>query len=121
MKTRRVPRTGTCDFCRKTGLTTWYDCQISGKHTWANMCEQCHKLHGSDQGTCFRSFEYTGGNEKRKVVKVKELSSLEDLADDYDREVQCPQCNHSFILEMDAHGIIDCAGCGQKLMVRARI
>jgi len=114
MKTRKVDIIKPCDICGVTG-TVYYDAPTS-MGPWANLCEDCFKRNGSSQiGTKFEL------REKKKgvvgVLRGVEVTTLEDLIADADREIKCPNCGELRSVEPDAAYTFECDGCGSMVKV----
>lgn len=126
MRDIKVSSIPDCDICGEKG-TGVIDAPVAGMGTtWANMCEKCAK----------KSLEFTGvyaiASKKilqipavpatdGEILQVKELTSMEGLSMDEDREVECPECGESKTVEIDADYTFNCSGCGKKLKCEARI
>ena len=92
-----------CDLCDKDGI---YDVPYIGT-SWASVCEDhiktAKKPNYAKSVGCKRILSKVSEPASGKVVIGIELTSLEDLINDEDREVECPDCNDTRTLEMDAN------------------
>lgn len=119
MKTRKTDEIKPCDFC-KAKADRYYDAPTIGG-AWANMCPKCVSKHGSPQtvqlGTCFvlRDEVKEAASE---ILQGIELSTMEQVVMDGDRDIECPNCGETRAMEPDASGDYECEGCKSKVRIK---
>lgn len=120
MKTRKVDVIKPCDLCGKVG-ESYYDAPtLTG--LWANLCPDCFKKHGSPSadtvGTKFVLRDRSNQPEMADgILEGKELSTLESICMDGEREISCPNCGEVRPVEPDAGYVFTCEGCGSEVRV----
>ncbi|HPT70844.1 MAG TPA: hypothetical protein PLE74_01020 [Candidatus Cloacimonadota bacterium] len=104
-----------CDICgKKPGI---YDARMSGRSTWANMCEDCMTSHG----------DWTVGSKRiiqgkpsiinnYSTVNAVACDSLEEIVESGIQTVMCPLCKIKKRVEADANYSYRCK-CGAEVIV----
>lgn len=102
-----------CDICSKEGGI--YDCPVKGSRSWANMCADCFKTHGTDSVGSRRTIQpiVEKKNEGQSVVAFV-ISSMEEILERGVQVVKCPLCDTKKRVESDAHYVYECK-CGAKV------
>lgn len=120
MRTKKMNSLPNCDFCDQPAL---YDAPtLTG--SWAYMCQEHYDTRsGSSLGTKFELRDQENlPAPSDKVLDGIELTPIEDVFTDVaNREVQCPACGESRLLEADATGFFTCEGCKSKVGILALI
>ena len=114
MKTRKVDSIKPCDIC---GVVEdeYYDAPTRAG-PWANMCKKCFIRNGASPiGTKFVLRTKTAG--VKGTLRGIEVTSLDDLIADSDREIKCPNCSEIRTVEPDAAYTFECEGCGSMVKV----
>ena len=115
MTERKVDTIKACDLCGKVG-DCYYD-MPTGAGPWANLCEDCKQAQPYTQlGTRFtlRGPKLPTASE---TLDGEDLSTLESICMDGDREIKCPNCGELRSVEPDASYTYDCEGCDTKVRV----
>jgi len=120
MKTRLVDEIKPCDLCGAV-KDSYYDAPTSAG-SWANMCPDCLKEHGGASakavGTCFKLRDRSDQPPAvADVLAGEELSTLESICMDGEREIGCPNCGEARAVEPDAAYKFTCEGCGSEVQV----
>ena len=119
MKTRLVDEIKPCDLCGAV-KDSYYDAPTVGG-LWANLCPKCFEKHGSPTiGTCFKKRDREAivkklGDTTGQILDGEELSNLESIVMDGDREIGCPNCGEVRAVEPDASYKFICEGCGSEV------
>jgi hypothetical protein len=113
IKVTVMPKCGICGSSQ--GI---YDAPTNGG-SWGNMCEDCIKIHGDSNGIGSK-------REMRVSAKPQTDGKIVDAIEEFnrdtilmgEREVECPKCGETRMVEPDADYVYGCEGCGVKVRVR---
>ena len=114
MKNIYVDSLPDCDICSRKPAP--YDCQIAGRSTWANMCEDCFEIHGSSIGSKRVIQPKVEKSNTGKHVKAVACDSLEEICESGLQTVKCPLCETKKRVEADANYAYGCT-CGARVLV----
>ena len=119
-----------CDLCRKNpGI---YDGPCAGHgSSWANICQTCFDLMeqtnkdyiktvGGKREPVMRSIQ-NKVKDPNAILVAKELTDMMDCLSGEDREVECPACGETRLVEPDADYTFKCEGCGAQVKCAAII
>lgn len=116
MKEHKMQTLPKCDFCKTKDAV----CDAPTVHgtAWANMCEECAKIHSSKgrlgMGTKLVQHTPAAPSEDTTIYKAVEKSSMEERLLG-DRIVACPECGDEKFVEPDAAYTYNCEGCGIRV------
>jgi len=129
MLKKRVEELPKCDFANLapceppcSGLAQ-YDAPVSGRTSWAFMCEGHYKMFGN------KSMENISYELVHGIAEPLEGDAVEGIEPNLEenieywenvildgiREITCPECGEERRVEPDATGIFNCDGCGIKI------
>lgn len=110
-----------CDFCQKPAI---YDAPTCHGSSWANMCENCFKVHKGMSAQAV-GYKFAKRDIAKPVTDAKIHMGLEEQSEGYDlhtiydgvREIKCPGCGDMRSVEPDARYKYNCEACGIKVQV----
>jgi len=115
MKDVKMATLPKCDECKTNDAM--YDapaCKYG--RSWGYWCETCAKKVDADLLPASKLVQHTPAEAKGGKPKLaKELSDMEAVVMDGEREVECPDCGCIRRVEPDADYEFDCEDCGIRL------
>ena len=93
-----------------------YDAPTGSNGAWGYWCEDCAKKLGAHIAIGSKLVQHTPAQPKGGKAKLAtELSDMEAIVMDGEREVECPDCGCIRRVEPDADYKFDCEDCGVRL------